>query len=242
MVNEKIKRIIEWAKGKRAYPLGIECSLTNACNLKCIFCWQRDEKHNLSNELNTQKWISLIKESSRLGIQRWMITGGEPLCRKNKVISMMQKIKICRMIGSLSTNGTLFNEQDVKKIVKMRWDDIMISLDGSTPQLHDKIRSVKGAFDRTIKTIKLFDYWKRKMKINKPKIILNIALTKDNFLDILNIIQLGTKLGVRDFSIKDIVDENVHSDHAKCLRLNYYQKKYTKKNSKRSMDSKQKTN
>ncbi|MCD6371494.1 MAG: radical SAM protein [Candidatus Aenigmarchaeota archaeon] len=113
----------------------VECKITLRCNLRCFFCSNRFispelEKKKKMEELPIKRWIELIDEVAKLGIKKVTITGGEPMLKKG-IMKLLQRIKENGLEGQLWTNGTLFTKNSIKKLVKMKFDKIMIGLDGS---------------------------------------------------------------------------------------------------------------
>ncbi len=55
----------------------------------------------------------------------------------------------------MAPNGTLVTEPIAKKLVDVGIKRISISLDGATPQSHDKFRKVDGAFEGAVNAMKI---------------------------------------------------------------------------------------
>jgi radical SAM protein with 4Fe4S-binding SPASM domain len=134
-------------------PLMIGWDITNACNLKCIHCYANSGKPE-ENELTTGEVKQIIDQAKQLGTILISFSGGEPLLRRDifKVIEYTKKMGI---VAFLNTNGTLLNQEIAKKLKKLKIDGIEISLDGVKAKTHDKIRGVKGSFEKTIEGLKL---------------------------------------------------------------------------------------
>ena len=58
-----------------------------------------------------------------------------------------------RMVMAL--NGTLITAKVARQLVDAGIQRISVSLDGSSPEIHDRFRQVKGAFEGTLKGIGL---------------------------------------------------------------------------------------
>jgi len=92
----------------------LRISLTDKCNLKCIYCHREGEDRRGSYELAIED-IKLIAEVSKhLEIDKVKLTGGEPLLR-NDVVEI---VKIFSELGfediSLTTNGVLIADKALK--------------------------------------------------------------------------------------------------------------------------------
>ena len=146
MENEIVKRINFWSKNEKQGPVHIQFNPTERCNLKCLFCWQRDSSRvSYENEVSEKRYEELVKEANTLDVKKVTITGGgEPLCRPNTCLKLMKKIKGYNIYGSLITNGTLFNKSTVRKIIQMNWDEVILSLDSPNKKIHDYLRQSDG--------------------------------------------------------------------------------------------------
>jgi MoaA/NifB/PqqE/SkfB family radical SAM enzyme len=194
-MEEKIQRLIEWAKGKKVGPLSIELWPTNRCNLRCIMCgtWasrrKAEEKGIIYNpekekerELPDEVWLKITEEAIQLGAKEFLITGGgEPLVRKETTLKLMEKIKQYDTFGTLNTNGTLFSSTDIKKVISFGWDMIIFSVDAPNAKIQDFIKNVPGTFNRVKKVLLEFKKQKRKIKTDKPKIVFNTVVLNKNF-------------------------------------------------------------
>ena len=155
--NKKMKRLIEWARGNKSPPYSIDINPTDKCNLKCLSCWQRSEKFKVidsSYELSDNKLLSIVKEALDFGVEEFEITGGgEPLMRKEITLKMMKIIKDSGKTGNITTNGTLFDKESIKFLVKIGWDKVTFSIDGPNQKMNDYLRG-KGAFEKNVQNIK----------------------------------------------------------------------------------------
>ncbi len=105
--------------------------VTQKCNLRCEYCYN---KHNLNRderELSAQEWIKVIHELENIGMRYYNITGGEPLLSEDlqKIISCINGKKI------LLTNGTLLVEKKYKTLEMV--DQIIVSLDSLDARQND---------------------------------------------------------------------------------------------------------
>lgn len=71
----RAQRIAEWARGNPQPPVRIEIHPTDRCNLKCRFCWQvTADNQDYSWELPDEKWLSIVHEAGRMGVNPSDIT------------------------------------------------------------------------------------------------------------------------------------------------------------------------
>ncbi|MEM5853486.1 MAG: radical SAM protein [Candidatus Aenigmatarchaeota archaeon] len=203
-MKEKVERLVKWASGRKAPPLTLELNITNKCNLLCRMCWLRS-KVKTEKEMEDEMLLRIVEEAIDLDVKEFRFPGsGEPLMRKEILFRLMEKIKENGRTGLLISNGTLFSEEDVKKLVEMEWDVLTISLDGPSARINDYIRGVKGAFRRTLKTLSLIKKWKKKLSKTKPWLRMNVVLTNKNYDKIFKIVELANHFDLDEILLQPI--------------------------------------
>ena len=127
-------------------PLYTVAELTGKCNLRCKMCsvWKTFD----FKDADAKKYIETINFLEKKGVRIAMLTGGEPLLRKD-IGEIMRGINT---INILTTNGFLLAEK-INEISE-NCDFVFVSLDSPNPEEHDEIRGVKGAFERAVAGIK----------------------------------------------------------------------------------------
>ncbi len=109
----------------------LRISITDRCNLKCIYCVPYDFIPKLPHKeiLSYEEILHIVRISVRLGISKVRITGGEPLIRKGVYDFLKQLTKIEGLLDiSLTTNGVLLKD-NINKIKSAGIKRINISLD-----------------------------------------------------------------------------------------------------------------
>ncbi len=119
----------------------IRISITDRCNLRCVYCMPEDGVDFVSHEeiLNYEEIVRLVEIFASLGVHKIKLTGGEPLVRKG-VSSLVKELKQISGIEqvTLTTNGILLaNVMD--DLAKAGIDGINLSLDTLNPQIFEKI-------------------------------------------------------------------------------------------------------
>jgi radical SAM protein with 4Fe4S-binding SPASM domain len=193
--SERLRRLVDFYNNKNVGPYTLDLKLTNRCNLNCVFCPTKSMLDDLSKEEISEKdYCRLIQEASELGVKEVYIGGGgEPLMRKRLLLNLMDLIKKKGMRGILITNGTILNENNIKKIINIRWDDIFFSIDSSNEKINDYLRGKEGSFKIAIKNIKEIQKIKANEKRFKPHINISSVLTNKNYKDIPGLIELAYK-------------------------------------------------
>lgn len=91
----------------------LRISVTDRCNLKCIYCIPEGCNKHLSHYdiLTFEEIVEITKIAVKNGVNKVRITGGEPLVRKDivKLVEMLSKINGINDL-SMTTNGILLSE------------------------------------------------------------------------------------------------------------------------------------
>jgi MoaA/NifB/PqqE/SkfB family radical SAM enzyme len=170
-------------KIKLELPLSVSLQITRDCNLKCVYC---SETNGMPNAPLTE-----IKEmiSSLQGVKRIIVTGGEPLMRKD-LIEVLKIIKEMRFENiSLATNGVLINPYVAENIVGLV-DYVDVTIDGPR-KTHNEIR---GDYDAVMNGIKMLS------NVGVAFSLVTVLFNK-NADSILYICQLADALGARQLKI-----------------------------------------
>ena len=132
-------------------PKRLTLMITDKCNLRFHHCLL-DCTPDLGRQVPKQAIIEIIAGFARLGGERLMITGGEPLLHPDwiEILSFASKraefSEVC-----LQTNATLLSESDVDAISRLADNRLVlqVSLEGSVAETNDVVRGT-GSFDRIV--------------------------------------------------------------------------------------------
>lgn len=118
----------------------IRISVTDRCNLRCIYCMPQTSKTYLRQEelLTYDEIVKLAGIYRSLGIKNVKLTGGEPLVREHVDELIFRLKEECGMEKvTLTTNGILLGQQ-LEGIVKAGLDGVNISLDTLNPEHYNR--------------------------------------------------------------------------------------------------------
>jgi len=109
----------------------LRISITDRCNLKCIYCVPRDKIPRLAHDeiLTYEEILRLVRVGVKLGISKIRVTGGEPLVRKGVYDFLSELSRIDGLADlSLTTNGVALKD-NLKRIKSAGIKRINVSLD-----------------------------------------------------------------------------------------------------------------
>ncbi len=165
--------------------------VTGRCNLRCIHCHAFGGEQRYK-ELTTTEGKELIDRIAEMGIRTFVFSGGEPLLRED-LFELIEHAKERGLTVFIATNGTLITRAVAREL--KRYDTgVVIGLDALNPEIHDRIRGVRGAYDAVIKGIS-------NCMAENLYLHLNIVAARANINEIESIIDYGNKIGVYSYFI-----------------------------------------
>jgi cyclic pyranopterin phosphate synthase len=87
-------------------PRSVRLSLTDRCDLACIYCRPSRSDGYFERRLDVDAWLTMVEGLVRAGVRRVRITGGEPLLHKDvvEVVGHIARLPIEDL--ALTTNAT----------------------------------------------------------------------------------------------------------------------------------------
>lgn len=168
------------------YPRAGSIDLTYRCNYRCRHCWlnSRSVINEKDNELSLPEITKLVDDARKLGCHNWAISGGEPLIREDFTDIFEYIIKNTNTY-SINTNGSLITPK-IANLFKNKGNK-MISLYGSTAEVHDYITRSPGSFDALIQGISY-------LKESNAAFTVQIIPMRDNYHQLNDMIRLSESL------------------------------------------------
>ena len=177
-------------------PFLIVWNFTYKCNLKCKHCYS-DSGNPSTLELSTEDAMKVVDQIAEFGVTSLAFSGGEPLMRKDFFEVARHAIE-SGLYVSLATNGTLLNEENVRKLKEIGVHYVEVSLDGANAKTHDYFRGKDGAFEQTLQGLK---------NCMDKNICTCIAITgtKNNLKEIPSVLEMAENMGIDRFTLFNFV-------------------------------------
>jgi radical SAM protein with 4Fe4S-binding SPASM domain len=173
-------------------PLSGNLALTHRCSVRCVHCYLGEEvsaRENIHKELDTRQWKRIIDEITRAGCLYLLITGGEPLLRKD-FKEIYRHAKTNGLVVTLFTNGMLIDDDILEFFQRFPPRAVEITIYGATPGTHERITGIKGSYEKTWAGInKLI-----RQKINVRLKTILMTLNRHEFFEMQN---MAGELGVK---------------------------------------------
>ena len=93
-------------KGEPNTPLIVSYAVTKACNLRCLHC-HVEARDAMANELSLKEAMQAIDEMALLGTEALIFSGGEPLLRKEFILTLAECCVDAGIISAMLTNVVL---------------------------------------------------------------------------------------------------------------------------------------
>ncbi|ACD90946.1 Radical SAM domain protein [Chlorobium limicola DSM 245] len=157
-------------------PRSVDIDITNRCNLRCRHCYYYSSDAETPTELETAEWLRFFRELNECSVLRVVLAGGEPFMRED-FRELIDGIVKNRMRFGILSNGTLVTDAIASFLAATRrCDYVQVSIDGSTPGIHDRLRGT-GSFLQAVRGIELL----RKHAIN---VVVRVTVTRWNIDDL----------------------------------------------------------
>ncbi len=175
-------------------PLLVIWEMTQACDLKCKHCRASAQPHRHPLELSTAEAFHLVDQVADMHVPMFVLTGGDPLKRPD-LYAVLEYARHRSLKTSLTPSATpLLTREVVFELKERGLMRMALSLDGSTPQLHDGFRGVRGSWERTHDAIA----WAHEAGL---PVQVNTTVTRHNLDDLDNLVELLTQLKVVLWSV-----------------------------------------
>lgn len=136
-------------------PMLMMWDITFKCIFRCLHCYNNSgEKNNTKNEIDDNGIMKIANDIIQLKPTTVCLCGGEPLIRKKIVMKVINSLSRNDIRVSMVSNGYLINRDIAADLAKNGLDLIQISLDGSSQDIHEKLRGKKQSFLRALDAIR----------------------------------------------------------------------------------------
>lgn len=138
-----------WDKMKARNDLfSFDLEITARCNNECRHCYinlPAGDKAAIDNEITLAEIDKIADEAVSLGAFWCLITGGEPLLRKD-FREIFLTIKKKGLLVSVFTNATLITQEHIELFKKYPPRDIEVSVYGVTEETYEKVTNKPGSY------------------------------------------------------------------------------------------------
>lgn len=174
-------------------PLTAQIEITDFCNHQCVHCYNLDSKienrpvRNVSDETVLACAQKLIDS----GIFSVIVTGGEPLIKKELTKKVIRLFYENNIRVSLNSNLTLFDDDFIAFLKEMKVG-VLTSCPSGTPSSFKRLVGIDnyGRFEKNLK----------KLLASSIHFTVNMVITKDNLHEIRPTAELMKRIGCSSFA------------------------------------------
>jgi molybdenum cofactor biosynthesis enzyme MoaA len=175
--------------------------LVTACNSRCVFCLDTDTPRNmylLENDVRQE----LRRGREQLNADKVILSGGEGSIHPKFIDFVRYAKEIGYSRVQTVTNGYMFAKREFYlKAVEAGLGEITFSLHGHTPELHDRLTGVEGAYHRLMKGMV------RAVRDGRVIVNVDVCINKQNVEYIDKIVALCLSVGVSEFDLLHVIPQ-----------------------------------
>jgi len=154
----KLPVLALWERVKSDRKLiSFDLEITARCNNNCRHCYinlPADNEQARRKELSLTQIKNIVEQAVSLGAFWCLITGGEPLLRKD-FSDIYLYLKKKGLLVSVFTNATLITDEHLELFKKYPPRDIEVTVYGTTEETYEKVTRIAGSYDAFMRGLNL---------------------------------------------------------------------------------------
>jgi AdoMet-dependent heme synthase len=178
---------------KLASPVAVQVELTPRCNNLCNYCYNswRGNKE-FEKELSLDRYMKIAKELAKNDIFEVVITGGEPLLRRDIVYPLADYLSKKNIDVGLNTNLVLITQEDCKNIRNSGITKVLGSLSSHDENTYNRITQTHN-YRKVLRGIEL-------LVLNAIPLAINMVVEQENKNQVYDTGKFVHDLGIGIFS------------------------------------------
>jgi radical SAM protein with 4Fe4S-binding SPASM domain len=134
-------------------PLNGSIAMTHRCNLRCVHCYLGNERWApAAGELDTAFWHSVVDQIAEAGCMELLITGGEPLVRRD-FASVYTRARERGVMVTVFTAATLIDDRIADLFAELPPHLVEVSLYGATEETYERVTGIRGSYRRCLEGV-----------------------------------------------------------------------------------------
>lgn len=210
----KIQSLLKRQSYDMSYPISVEMTLTNACNLKCVYCSDNElrTRQGRTAELDLDVIKRLFDDLSANGTSGVVLEGGGEPSLYTKFGQVVSYAKEKGLALGLITNGTVRLQDELLK--SFEW--IRVSLDASTAEEYMELKGV-DCFESVLSNIAHYAQYCQTVGIG-------YVVTNKNISQIESLVMRLREIGTAYVQLRPVVDsEELYPEGVDLSFLKFYQ-------------------
>ncbi len=179
-----------------------EIILTQGCNLRCDFCFEKEVGYRSSDQLKFEDLRRLVDLCGEAGVRYLFLTGGEPLLYPN-LIEILQYVSENHpsITPTIATNGMLLADINFCRLLLdagLKYLDV--SMKGASSESWIRSTGCDG-FSKQMKAI-------RNLSSTPIEFTCSMVVTHDNVAEVCDAAQMAYDNGAKQFSFTFYIDNS----------------------------------
>lgn len=180
---------------ERLLPMSMTAELTYRCPLKCAYCSNPLHMAQYTPELNTEEWLSVLRQAAELGIIQLHFSGGEPLLRDD-IADLVREARSLDLYTNMSTSAFTATREKLEALREAGLDALQVSLLDATADGNDAIAGTPS-FEQKCRAIEIGK------ELGFP-ITLNVVLHRRNLDRLEEIMEMACAWGVERIELAHV--------------------------------------
>ena len=134
-------------------PVLVFWEMTKACPLACRHCRAVAQPQRHPQELTSGEGRDLIDQVKAMGTPLLILTGGDPMARPDLLELIAYGVGRGLRVSLAPSATSRLSDDFLEEAKDAGVGRLSLSLDGSSPQVHDGFRGVDGSFQQSLKAM-----------------------------------------------------------------------------------------
>ena len=211
---EKVKSLLSGQDMDTLYPISVEMTLTNRCNLNCVYCSDNDlrKRQGKQQSLDYEIIEKLFEDLAQGGTKGIVLEGGGEPTLYSDFAKVVELAKEKNLSLGLITNGTVTLNANLLK--QFEW--IRVSLDASTSKEYMELKGV-DCFEQVVNNIMHYARY-------CPTVGVGYVVTNKNIAQIETLVMRIRESGAAYIQLRPVVDaEELYPYNVDLSFLKFYQ-------------------
>ena len=198
------------------YPISVELTLTNACNMNCVYCSDAmlRAKQGMTEQVSLEDFKQLFDDLAKGGTKGVVLEGGGEPTLYSHFDEVVDYARVVGLAVGLITNGSKRLNEDT--LGKFEW--IRVSLDASTPAEYKAVKKV-DFYEKVIDNIAHYSKY-------CPTVGVGYVVTSQNISQIEPLVMRLRELGASYIQLRPVVDcEELYPKDVDLSYLKFYMTK-----------------
>lgn len=206
-----LDRLNAWKAGEHIAPIHVEVSPTNACNMRCVFCYADHSEHRMGT-LAREPFVALMRSMGRMGVRSCLLAGdGEPLVN-NATPDAIVAGHQAGVDMALNSNALAMDEQVAKQVAgHLTWLRFSVMAADAERYAHlhgTRADNYRKVIDNIARTVRIKHQQQATVTIGIQQVLL-----PENACDVVALAKLAKDIGVDYYVLKPFSLHPLNQDY-----------------------------